>query len=259
MEAYMHTVKKRLAAALPDSFFSAPEDIRLSTAIVQVVSFRTAKTLIQKYEWLDNSMGTSELCFGLYFAGVLGGALSFGRVAGTAANAILDNVLDGEVMVLARGATEWWAPRNSASYLISAAARQLKAGVTIYRNWAHRVDVVRPLALVAYADERAGEYGYVYQASNWIYTGMTTPIKQLVDQQGHSRDIRLLSKYAKKNGVPLREQRNTFLRQGWRERPGYPKHRYVRLLDRSAFSRLKVSPQTYPKGEPETRLVLEVT
>lgn len=37
-----------------------------------------------------------------------------------------------------------------------------------------------PSALVAYADPEAGHVGFVYQATNWLYTGMTLPRRRFI-------------------------------------------------------------------------------
>jgi hypothetical protein len=59
---------------------------------------------------------------------------------------------------LERGACVHYAPPNAASYLISAACKLVRrlTGVTLF---------------FAYADPMAGEYGGVYQATNWFYLG----------------------------------------------------------------------------------------
>jgi len=50
-------------------------------------------------------------------------------------------------------------PKNTLSYFVSTALKQLPS----------------PLAIVSYADVGAGHHGYIYQATNWIYTGETIP------------------------------------------------------------------------------------
>ena len=37
----------------------------------------------------------------------------------------------------------------------------------------------RPMIIVSYSDTRQGHNGYIYQATNWIYTGL--PKKQVVE------------------------------------------------------------------------------
>src|SRR5437868_4197316 len=51
-------------------------------ASVREIDYKTAKSLIQRYEWLGN-MGTTDYSFGLYFGEHLAGVVCFGRTAGT--------------------------------------------------------------------------------------------------------------------------------------------------------------------------------
>lgn len=62
-------------------------------------------------------------------------------------------------------------PKNSASYLVSHSLKMLPKG----------------LFIVSYADSAWGHIGYVYQATNWLYTGMTNPRTDMYSESGHSR------------------------------------------------------------------------
>ena len=60
---------------------------------------------------------------------------------------------------------------NLASILISGSLRQLPSG----------------LCVVSYADTAMGHVGYVYQATNFIYTGITKERTDMASSSGHSR------------------------------------------------------------------------
>lgn len=62
-------------------------------------------------------------------------------------------------------------PRNSASYLVSHSLKMLP----------------KDLFIVSYADTGWGHIGYVYQATNWIYTGLTSPHTDPAGKSGHAR------------------------------------------------------------------------
>lgn len=47
-----------------------------------------------------------------------------------------------------------------------------------------------PLALVSYADPNVHHTGYIYQATNWFYTGTSTPKKRYHFDDGSTFDIR---------------------------------------------------------------------
>lgn len=52
-------------------------------------------------------------------------------------------------------------PKNTLSFFVGACLRMLNNG--------------SPKVIVSYADSGMGHHGYIYQATNWIYTGMTKP------------------------------------------------------------------------------------
>jgi hypothetical protein len=102
---------------------------------------------------------------------------------------------------------------NSASFLVGRSLKMLP----------------KPLYVVSYADDGWGHKGYVYQATNWIYTGMTKPRTDIYSQ-GHSRhhcgDI---TKRQKRSG----------------------KHRYVYLIGnkKKMLETLNYAILPYPKGD----------
>tara|TARA_Y100001937_G_scaffold15460_1_gene21169 strand:+ start:461 stop:1114 length:654 start_codon:yes stop_codon:yes gene_type:complete len=48
----------------------------------------------------------------------------------------------------------------------------------------------KPTTLVSYADPNQNHSGYIYQATNWIYTGQSTPKKRYTFEDGSTFDIR---------------------------------------------------------------------
>jgi hypothetical protein len=99
--------------------------------------------------------------------------------------------------------------------------------------------------VISFADSSQGHHGYIYQATNWIYTGLSEKKMELYDEKNPNLHPRhLLDK--KKNGYPYIKKR---------ERS--QKHRYIYFLgskkDIKKFrSKLKYSIQPYPKGENKT-------
>lgn len=58
----------------------------------------------------------------------------------------------------------------------------------------------KPICLVSYADSNNGHHGYIYQATNWIFTGKTEPRSKFIDINGkdvHERTI--ISRYGNAN------------------------------------------------------------
>jgi hypothetical protein len=111
-------------------------------------------------------------------------------------------------------------PKNSASFFIGAVLRDLKE---------------EDLILVSYADEGMNHFGYIYQATNWFYTGKTNSrTDKYMPGNKHSRHYTDEFKH-------LRKFRSS-------------KHRYVYFTGKSKKKYLKnlnYEIQDYPKGEPE--------
>lgn len=61
--------------------------------------------------------------------------------------------------------------KNEASYLVGNSLKMLAA----------------PKVIVSYADTEQNHIGYVYQATNWLYTGATKERTDMLSESGHSR------------------------------------------------------------------------
>lgn len=106
-------------------------------------------------------------------------------------------------------------PKNTASYFISKCIKQLPY----------------PKILVSYADTQMSHIGYVYQASNWLYTGATKSRTDMSAGEGkHSRH---------NNG----NRNNRVFRSS--------KHRYVYFhkCNKRIKNSLKYPILPYPKGD----------
>ena len=145
-------------------------------AVVREISYDEARNVILANEWLGN-MGTTEFSFGLFFSEHLAGVACFGRTAGTQVAGSICGVEHAQrVATFCRGACVHWAHPHSASFLINAACREMtKKGYNIF---------------VAYSDPAAGEIGTVYQASNWLYCGKTSPTEKFRTPDGKTYDGR---------------------------------------------------------------------
>lgn len=110
--------------------------------------------------------------------------------------------------------------KNALSYFVSRCLKMLKS---------------YDLILVSYADTAMGHHGYVYQATNWIYTGSTkSRTDKYVPNGKHSRHYD--DQYSH-----LRKLRSS-------------KHRYIYFTGKSRKKYLKVlnyEIQSYPKGDNE--------
>jgi len=84
-------------------------------------------------------------------------------------------------------------PRNTLSFFVATTLKMLP----------------RPMVVVSYADSEQGHHGYIYQATNWLYTGMTKPHSEYsVDGEQNKHSRHLLDEYggineAKAKGVKM--------------------------------------------------------
>lgn len=98
--------------------------------------------------------------FGLFEDGALVGGLTIGKPAspplcvGVAGPAYTEHVYELNRLIISHTL-----PKNILSWFVSAAMRYFRD---------------KPVILVSFADEGAGHHGYIYQATNWWYTGKST-------------------------------------------------------------------------------------
>jgi hypothetical protein len=126
------------------------------------VSRGTAEQFIMPLEWQKN-LGRFSFGFGIWYGPLLASVVVFGEPS---AKELAEGVCGKEnahkVLELTRGATLPDMPHNTGSRLIGWALRWL------YKNTDKRI-------VVAYVDPRAGEVGALYQACNFLYTGLSEP------------------------------------------------------------------------------------
>jgi hypothetical protein len=248
-------------AALPDPLLAEKVALAtsLSNATVMEIDYKTAKELIEQYEWLGN-MGTTDISFGLYFGSHLAGVVCFGRTAGTkSAASVCGPEYAHMVKTLCRGACVHWAHSHSASFLISRACRLMaQKGFHIF---------------VAYSDAEAGEVGTVYQACNWLHCEPTkqgssmfiwSGRKNTGFKDGKLRDERSLSgatrirRFARQGVAPYklkctrRQLREQMVKDGFLFFKATPKRRYVsfcgdKRLERELRAALRWNVVPYPK------------
>jgi hypothetical protein len=123
-------------------------------------------------------------------------------------------------------------PANSESKVLGIALRSLKRDTSLK-------------FVLAYSDPSAGHLGTIYQATNWLYTGLSsaTPLYDIGDGiLHHSRSLAhsLGShsiRYLTSQGIDVKTV------------PQSAKHRYIYFLDPSWRSHLSVAILPHPKKE----------
>ncbi len=174
-----------------------------------------------------------KYAFGLYEDNLLVGVITFGQTPTPAVqNYMLGREWADKILELNRLCIES-KNKNAASYLVSQSLKMLP----------------KPMAIVSYADGGQGHVGYIYQATNFIYTGAVTAhdAEYIVDgKKIHARSlghkgITNQKTWAKENNIEIVKPK--------------PKHRYVYFCgnkkQKSEMMSLLTYPiiQEYPKGE----------
>jgi len=171
------------------------------------------------------------MAFGVFVDAWLRGALTCG-VGPTNAHRLVRGAEPHDCLVLTRFWLDDELSRNSESRVL---------GLTL-RNLRRYTDIK---FLVTYADPAAGHPGVIYQASNWLYVGLSssTPLYDIGD--GILRHSRSLAhafgthnlRYLAEHGMDV-----TVV-------PQTPKHRYLYFLDKRWRDRLAIPALPYPKQE----------
>jgi hypothetical protein len=118
----------------------------------------------QTHEWLlkkhyAHRIPSISYSFGLYESNILSGICTYGSPCKLMNDGmcIFDNELSIRTLELNRLVINENLPKNSLSYFVGKTFGLLP----------------KPLCLVSYSDIGENHHGYIYQATNWIYTGIT--------------------------------------------------------------------------------------
>ena len=197
------------------------------------ISRVAAKILIVRNHYSHSLPGGTKMSFGTILNSRLLGVMTFG-VGPFYGYKLVDGATPDDVVTLTRLWLSDELPRNSESKVLGIALRSLKRDTSLK-------------FVLAYSDPAFGHLGTIYQATNWLYTGLSTatPLYDIGDGTlHHSRSLahQLGShsiRYLTLQGINAKAI------------PQSAKHRYIYFLDESWRSRLGVAVLPYPKKEVE--------
>lgn len=205
----------------------------------------TAEILVHKYHYSGRCPGI-KYSYGLYENGSIVGCVIYSVPASyTLCNGVCGQEYRQYVIELSRLVIITTTP-NAASFLIGRSLSQLPNHI-----------------IVSYADcnDNVGHIGYVYQATNWVYTGLSSAEPVYVLERDHPNGM--------KAGTPVSytrrhiDQKARELGFDWKPNassgPGLiaqattGKHRYIqfsgnRWFKKNASSKLRYTQLPYPKG-----------
>ena len=252
--ARQRRIREREAALDPRPAMSTFEG-----CTVEQVPFAAAKAIILRYEWLGSMPTGTRACYGLRTpSGELAGVTVFAAGPAPESGDLCGREHRDLAICLPRGACVHWAPPNAASFLISRACK-LAA-----KQFGWRI-------FFAYADWRAGEYGAVYQAANWLYLGAGTGRSKgrsrwrfFSRREGRWRSERGLHKRRRQGGIAFGSIADLRAQPEWIPDLTPDKGRYVWFAGtwrekRDLRQKLKYAPQPYPKrkgGRPDALIAV---
>lgn len=215
----------------------------LDGATVEPISRDMASHFVTRYEWLG-TLGRVTASYGLMLGGELLGVAAFGIMGGHAAN-VCGAKYARKTVCLQRGACVHFAPRNSATFLISRACK------IAARDFGWRI-------FFAYADDRASELGTVYQAANWLYLGMGAGYSRHYNYHKGTRTITSYqinhggAKFMQTLGWKSGPKRPWLRAHGWKQTIEHGKHKYVhfegtRAEQKAMRAALRYEVLPYPK------------
>jgi hypothetical protein len=183
-------------------------------------------------EWLLYKHYAKRLCsisysFGLFENNVLVGVCTFGSPPSRAlCIGVCGEINSSRVNELNRLCVNDGLEKNVLSYFVGSCLKLLPSG----------------LIIVSYADTSQGHHGYIYQATNWVYTGLSAKRTERYDINNPNRHSKSVTENKNTNYQDL----------AVRERP--QKHRYVYFTgnkkeQKNLKNQLNYQEQPYPKGE----------
>jgi len=199
---------------------------------IQRISSKLAQEVVIRNHYLHRS-ASCMFAFGLYSGLHLHGVIIYGKPA---SHSLCKGIAGAEeadkVLELTRLWIEDGTPKNTESFLIGNSLKMLPP----------KYDIV-----VSYAEIGAGHVGTVYQATNWIYTGMSDRhVEWRLDGDTGKHSRHLFDQHGGINGAKAfygdRLERH--------ERPR--KHRYIffrgsKARRKELMKLLRYEPKKYPK------------
>jgi hypothetical protein len=201
----------------------------LQSIMIRPIPPVAAKKIIARHHYLHSLPGCTKLCFGVFSGNRLMGAVTFGAGPANAFRVVEGASID-DCLTLTRLWLSNELPRNAESRVIGICLRCLKkfTGVKF---------------VLTYADPVYGHVGTIYQATGWLYIGLSEATPKYDVGDGMARHSRSLihafgshsRKYLEDHGIQVKMV------------PQVPKHRYIQFLDDSYRARLKAPVLPYPK------------
>lgn len=225
-----------------DLFELLNDEIKLDSIEVRLVPVREIRRAIVTGHYSGVMPDATQEAFGAYHNEKLVAAVAYGPGGNSKTfNAVIEGCNSSNARELIRLWVHPDAPQNTASFVVSRSLKMLPASVML---------------VVSFADSGQGHAGYVYQALNFYYLGMSNEGIRYVDKTGTEVTARLANVYRMRNPDKFGDKSLQDIRQelGWMPVKSHAKHRYclgVGPRKRLINKQLAEMAMAYPKVELE--------
>jgi hypothetical protein len=132
----------------------------VSRCEARLINHETAARIVETYHYAHR-VPSITFAVGLFIDGILCGTCTYSTMFTNISSSVCGPDYQSNLLELSRLFIFDWAGRNIESWLIAQSFRLLEI---------HRPDIK---ILMSYADSGQNHTGYIYQATNWLYTGMS--------------------------------------------------------------------------------------
>ena len=203
----------------------------LQSLKVGPIPIRTAKAILVREHYLHSMPGGTQLAFGVFNGYRLLGAVTLG-VGPFNAHRLVEGASPSDCLTLSRLWLSDELPKNSESRVVGVVLRALRRSTKVR-------------FLLSYADPAAGHVGAIYQAADWIYTGLSNAMPLYDIGDGQARHSRSLAHAFGTHSVRYFQGQGVLIKVI----PQSAKHRYIYFLDQTWRTKLRAPMLPYPKRE----------
>ena len=213
---------------------------------VDSIAFDSCKEWLL-YKHYAHRIPSISYAFGLFYKDkTLVGICTYGRpIAHTLVKNAFKGLYQDNFLELNRLCVNDGLPKNTLSYFVATTLKMLP----------------KPKVIVSYADTSQNHHGYIYQATNWIYTGLSVKFKDyMVRGYEHLHSGSIMDMVGRSDGENGHIDKVALLKSKFGEDNVYmidrpQKHRYFYLLgkDKKEIKKMRESLSyeqlPYPKGD----------
>jgi hypothetical protein len=202
------------AISNPSLFDDLPLSIKLSEIEVRQVPVKEIRRQIVTGHYSGVMPDATQEAFAGYCDGIVIAAVAYGPGGNSKT---FGAVIEGFDSSNARELIRLWvhpdAPKNTASFVVGRSLKMLPPEVGL---------------VVSFADSGQGHAGYIYQALNFYYLGMSSEGVRYVDSTGVEVTARLANIYRIRNQEKFGDKSLAEIREalGWQPVKSHAKHRY---------------------------------